>query len=199
FYRHLSPALIPNAHDRADIIGSVITHADPDNPLDDQLVLELFGRPKRIAEVLHRDKAAIAAWISDIVSNCIDKMPSQWQKHAYTCLGQIERNNLTDFEAADRFFEAAISCDRRFGFAYRQRSWNLLHAGKLPEAEKSALRTSPRGTRPTKREQPPGESETAPRRGWQVDPRSPQASALTPTSPRLPPKKKANREWLALG
>lgn len=37
FYRHLSPALIPNAHDRADIIGSVITHADPDNPLDDQL------------------------------------------------------------------------------------------------------------------------------------------------------------------
>jgi tetratricopeptide (TPR) repeat protein len=137
FYQYLAPIVIPEPHDRADLLTELLSHADVNANEERNFVLDIFSYHKRISNLLLRDKTSIEHWIADVHRH-LSIMPAVCRRTGYVCLAQLERDSLHDFGKADEFFGAAISCDPTFAFAYRQRSWNLLRAGRLTEAEKSA-------------------------------------------------------------
>jgi tetratricopeptide (TPR) repeat protein len=137
FYQHIAPTVIPNPDDRGDLLTDAILHADHDENDELNFVLDVFGHRKQITYLLRRDKSAIERWKSN-TKRQLRLMPTIWRRDGYVCLGQLERDSLHDSDSAAEFFEAAISCDPTFRFAYRQRSWNLLRAGRLKDAQQSA-------------------------------------------------------------
>lgn len=138
FFRHIAPYAIPNVSDRANVIIDVLVAMSEDNPIEDDFAQALFSKVKPIASLLGRDEKAIEHFVSDGRDVSHDEVQPHWRTGWLTCLGRISSIVLLDHETAELCFAAAISAYPRNKFALRERSWNLLRAGKNDLAEQAA-------------------------------------------------------------
>ena len=138
FFRHIAPYAIPNVSDRANVIIDVLLSMSEENPIEDDFAQALFSKVKPIASLLGRDEQAVEHFISDGRDVSHDEVQPHWRTGWLTCLGRISSIVLLDHETAELCFAAAISAYPRNKFALRERSWNLLRAGKNDLAEQAA-------------------------------------------------------------
>lgn len=138
FFRYIAPHAIPSRFDRAANIVSVLLSLSDEVPAEDDFAQSLFGRNKPIANLLTRDEAAVRHLIQEGREVSLVELPEFWRSGWLTCLGRLSRIVLLDHETADACFSDAIRANPSNKFAHRERSWNLLHAGKPDQAEETA-------------------------------------------------------------
>jgi tetratricopeptide (TPR) repeat protein len=138
FFRHIAPHAIPKSLDRTAIITRVISFLSDNNSLEDDFANELFGKVRAIADLLFRDEEAIRQLIQEGMSLAQEEIPEAWKSNWLVCLGRLEKNVIFDHNLAESCFSEAIRFNSFNKFAHRERSWNLLRAGEIDQAEIAA-------------------------------------------------------------
>ncbi|SEL46114.1 hypothetical protein [Jannaschia helgolandensis] len=138
FFRYIAPFAVPSSHDRARNLLFILLHLSEESPTEDDFARSVFAKTKPIANLLVRDESAVGSLIQEGREAATGELPEVWCSDWLTCLGRLARIVLFDHDTAEVCFSRAVAANPQNKFAHRERSWNLLHAGRIGPAEDAA-------------------------------------------------------------